>query len=59
MVGWHHGLDGHECEQAPGVDDGQGRTGKPGELQSMGSQRVRHKLATEQQQQYELDSPDI
>ena len=29
------------------------RTGKPGVLQSMGSQRVRHNLATEQQQ---LDS---
>ena len=27
------------------------RTGKPGVLQSMGSQRVRHDLATEQQQQ--------
>ena len=25
MVGWHHGLDGHECEQALGVGDGQGR----------------------------------
>ena len=24
MVGWHHWLDGHEFEQAPGVDDGQG-----------------------------------
>ena len=24
MVGWHHQLDGHEFEQAPGVDDGQG-----------------------------------
>ena len=24
MVGWHHGLDGHEFEQAPGVGDGQG-----------------------------------
>ena len=24
MVGWHHRLDGHEYEQAPGVDDGQG-----------------------------------
>ena len=23
MVGWHHGLDGHEFEQAPGVGDGQ------------------------------------
>ena len=24
MVGCHHQLDGHESEQAPGVDDGQG-----------------------------------
>ena len=24
MVGWHHRLDGHECEQALGVGDGQG-----------------------------------
>ena len=24
MVGWHHRLDGHEFEQAPGVRDGQG-----------------------------------
>ena len=24
MVGWHHRLDGHECEQTPGVGDGQG-----------------------------------
>ena len=24
MAGWHHGLDGHEFEQAPGVGDGQG-----------------------------------
>ena len=24
MVGWHHQLYGHECEQAPGVVDGQG-----------------------------------
>ena len=23
MVGWHHQLDGHELEQAPGVGDGQ------------------------------------
>ena len=23
-VGWHHPLDGHEFEQAPGVGDGQG-----------------------------------
>ena len=24
MVGWHHRLNGHELEQAPGVGDGQG-----------------------------------
>ena len=24
MVGWHHRLDGHESERAPGVGDGQG-----------------------------------
>ena len=24
MVGWHHRLDGHEFEQAPGDSEGQG-----------------------------------
>ena len=24
MIGWHHGRDEHEFEQAPGVGDGQG-----------------------------------
>ena len=24
IVGWHHQLNGHEFEQAPGVGDGQG-----------------------------------
>ena len=24
MVGWHHQLNGHEFEQAPGVSHGQG-----------------------------------
>ena len=24
MVGWQHQLGGQECEQAPGVGDGQG-----------------------------------
>ena len=24
MVGWHHRLNGHEFEQASGVDEGQG-----------------------------------
>ena len=46
MVGWHHQLNGHEFQQAPGVGDGQG---KPGVLQSTGSQRVRPNLVTKQQ----------
>ena len=25
MAAWHHRLDGREFEQAPGVDNGQGR----------------------------------
>ena len=24
MVGWHHGLNGHEFEQTPGDGEGQG-----------------------------------
>ena len=24
MVGWHHRLNGHESEQAPGIGEGQG-----------------------------------
>ena len=36
---------GHEFEQTPGDGEGQGS------LQSMGSQRVGHNLAPEQQQQ--------
>ena len=36
MVGWHHRLNGHEFEQAPGAGDGQGS------LVFLGSQRVRH-----------------
>ena len=23
MVGWHHQLNGHECEQTPGDSEGQ------------------------------------
>ena len=37
MVGWHHRLNGHEFEQAPGIVGGQGGW----VLQSNGSQRVR------------------
>ena len=42
MVEWHHQLDGPGFGWTPGVGDGQGWTGKPGVLQSMGSQRARH-----------------
>ena len=38
MVGWHHWLNGYESEQTPGDR----RTGKPGVLQSMGSQSAGH-----------------
>ena len=34
MVGWHHRLNGHEFEQAPGVGDGQGM------LQAMGLRKL-------------------
>ena len=43
MVGWHHWLNGHEFEQAPGTGDG------PGSLAccSPWGHRVRHDWATE------------
>ena len=44
MVGWHHRLNGHEFEKAPGVGDGQGSLGV---LQSMGLQKVGHNWVTE------------
>ena len=34
ILGWHHQLNGHEFEQTLG--GGEGRTGKPGVLQSIG-----------------------
>ena len=46
MVGWHHQLNRHESEQTPGDGKGQGSLAV---LQSMGSQRVGHDLAAEQQ----------
>ena len=32
MVGWHHRLNVHEFEQAPGVGDGQGSTARAASL---------------------------
>ena len=46
MVGWHHQFNGHELGQTLGVGEGQ----RPVVRQFMGSQRIRHDLATEQQQ---------
>ena len=45
IVGWHHRFSGHELGHTQGDSEGQGR---PGVLRSMGLQRVRHDLATEQ-----------
>ena len=43
MVGWHHWLDGHEFEQAPGIGDGQGNL----VCCSPWGHRVGHNWATE------------
>ena len=42
-IGWHHQLDGHEFEQAPGVGDGQGSLA----CCSPWGHKVRHDWATE------------
>ena len=44
MVGWHHWLNGHEFWASSGS---WWWTGRPGVLQSMGLQRVRHNWAIE------------
>ena len=44
MTGWHYWLDGHVFERS-------WRRRKPGILQFMGPQRIRHNLVTEEQQQ--------
>ena len=48
MVGWHRWLNGHESEQTPGDSGRQGRKVCCSPLQ-----RVRHDLATDQQQIYQ------
>ena len=45
MVGWHHWLDGHEFERAPGDSEGQGNLAC---CSPWGLQRVRHDWASEQ-----------
>ena len=54
MIGWHHQLNGHEFEQALGDGEGQGSLTCH---VSMGSQRVRHDLTTELQQQTAGQTP--
>ena len=46
MIGWHYWLNGHEFEQTPGDSEGQGSLA----CCSLLGHRVRHDLATEQQQ---------
>ena len=48
MVGWHHRLNGHEFEQAPGDGDGQGHW----HAAVHGVTKSQHNSSTEQQQQY-------
>ena len=43
MVGWHHPLNGHEFEHAPGVGDGQGSLAN----RFRGLQRVKYNRATQ------------
>ena len=54
--GWMASLTQWTCVWAS--SGRQWRTRKPGTLQSRGSQRVRHDLATEQQQSYKHKEPD-
>ena len=54
MSGWHHQLDGHEFEQAPG--DGEGQGNLTCYIQSVGSKRVIHNLATKQQHNAEFSN---
>ena len=50
MAGWHHWLDGHEFEQAPGAGEGQGGL----VCCSPWYHRVRHDWATEHHHQHLL-----
>ena len=52
MAGWHYRLSGHEFSASFGRWR---RIGKPGVLQSMGSQRVGQDWVTEQQLSFNTD----
>ena len=53
MVQWHHQLKEHEIEQTPGDSEGQGSLAC---CSPWGSKRIRHDLATEQQQRIQQGS---
>ena len=55
MVGWHHRLNEHEFEQAPGPGDGQGSM----VCCSLWGRRVRHDWVIEQQQSLSLYLPSL
>ena len=49
MVGWHHRLNGHDFEQAPGVGDGQGGLvgcSPPGHKESDTIEQLNNNLGT-------------
>ena len=48
MVGWHHRLNGHEFEQAPGDGEGQGSLACCSPSSHKESDRTVHDLATKQ-----------
>ena len=48
MVGWHHGLDGHEFEQDPGAGDGHGGLA----CSSQWNYKDRHNVTTEQHRHF-------
>ena len=48
MVGWHHQFSGHELGQTPGDGEGQGSLA----CYIPCDRRVRHDLATEQEQHF-------
>ena len=47
MIGWHHRLNGHESDQAPGGSEGQGSLA----CCSPWGRKARHNLEIEQQLQ--------
>ena len=56
MVGWHHQFIGHELGQTTGDGEGQGSLACWTCMRSVGLQRVRHDLGTEQQQHKSQES---